>query len=103
MIQPRLLAVWPAAAAFLMTALSPAEASSTAWVGNQHAAVRLLTASDDVSGASPVEAGLEFRFAPGWHGYWRTPGDAGIAPVLDWSGPPASRPRPSPGPRRHAS
>ena len=75
-----------AAAAFLLGALSPAVAASTAWIGNQHAAVRLLTATENVSGASPVEAGLEFRFAPGWHGYWRTPGDAGIAPVLDWSG-----------------
>ena len=92
MIRPRLLttavAGTAAAAAVLLGALSPAAAASTAWVGNQHAAVRLLTATDDVSGASSVEAGLAFRFAPGWHGYWRTPGDAGIAPVLDWSGTP---------------
>ncbi len=64
---------------------APAAAATTDWVGNQHAAVRLISATDAVSGASPVEAGLEFRFAPGWHGYWRTPGDAGIAPVIDWS------------------
>ncbi len=67
---------------------APAAAAATDWVGNQHAAVRLITATDAVSGASPVEAGLEFRFAPGWHGYWRTPGDAGIAPVIDWSASP---------------
>ncbi len=77
-----------AATAFLVAALSPAAAASTAWIGNPHAAVRLLTASDTVSGGASVEAGLAFRFAPGWHGYWRTPGDAGIAPVLDWSGTP---------------
>ncbi len=88
MTRPRFLAVL-SAAAFLAAAIVPATASSTAWAGNQHAAVRLLTASDDVAGASPIEAGLEFRFAPGWHGYWRTPGDAGIAPVLDWSGTPS--------------
>jgi suppressor for copper-sensitivity B len=29
---------------------------------------------------------LEFRFAKEWHGYWRTPGDAGVAPDIDWSG-----------------
>jgi len=67
---------------------APAAAATTDWVGNQHAAVRLISATDAVSGASPVEAGLEFRFAPGWHGYWRTPGDAGIAPVIDWSASP---------------
>jgi len=67
---------------------APAAAATTDWVGNQHAGVRLISATDAVSGASPVEAGLEFRFAPGWHGYWRTPGDAGIAPVIDWSASP---------------
>ena len=48
--------------------------------------MRLITAVDTVATTSPVEAGLEFRFAPGWHGYWRTPGDAGVPPVIDWSG-----------------
>ena len=88
MTRPCLVATLFTSVGLIFAALMPAAAASTAWVGNQHAAVRLLTASDDVSGVSPVEAGLEFRFAPGWHGYWRTPGDAGIAPVLDWSGTP---------------
>ena len=65
-----------------------ADAASTAWVGDNHAAVRLITATDAVSSTSSLEAGLEFRYAPGWHGYWRTPGDAGVPPVLDWSGTP---------------
>ncbi len=66
--------------------MSSAEAATTAWVGDKHAAVRLITAADHVPTASAIEAGLEFRFAPGWHGYWRTPGDAGVPPVVDWSG-----------------
>ena len=66
--------------------MSSAEAATTAWVGDKHAAVRLITAADPVPTASAIEAGLEFRFAPGWHGYWRTPGDAGVPPVVDWSG-----------------
>ena len=65
-----------------------ADAASTAWIGDRHAAVRLITATDAVSGTSSLEAGLEFRYAPGWHGYWRTPGDAGVPPVVDWSGTP---------------
>jgi suppressor for copper-sensitivity B len=60
-------------------------AASTDWVGNNAAAVRLITASDNPGNASTLDAGLEFRFAKGWHGYWRTPGDAGVAPVIDWS------------------
>lgn len=30
-------------------------------------------------------AALRLRMAPGWHTYWRIPGDAGIAPRFDWS------------------
>jgi DsbC/DsbD-like thiol-disulfide interchange protein len=30
-------------------------------------------------------AAVEIRLAPGWHTYWRMPGEAGMAPVLDWS------------------
>jgi len=31
-------------------------------------------------------AALEIRMAPGWHTYWRAPGEGGIPPVFDWSG-----------------
>ncbi|MGE5539879.1 MAG: protein-disulfide reductase DsbD family protein [Gemmatimonas sp.] len=30
--------------------------------------------------------GLEFRLAPGWKTYWRSPGDAGLPAEVDWSG-----------------
>lgn len=31
-------------------------------------------------------AALRVRLAPGWHTYWRAPGEAGIPPEFDWSG-----------------
>ncbi|SDW43110.1 protein-disulfide reductase DsbD domain-containing protein [Celeribacter indicus] len=31
-------------------------------------------------------AALRVRLAPGWHTYWRAPGEAGIPPSFDWSG-----------------
>ncbi len=31
-------------------------------------------------------AGLQVRLAPGWKTYWRSPGDAGIPPQIDWTG-----------------
>lgn len=30
-------------------------------------------------------AGVEMTMEPGWHTYWRHPGDSGIAPTFDWS------------------
>ncbi|WP_233193008.1 protein-disulfide reductase DsbD domain-containing protein [Acidimangrovimonas sediminis] len=30
-------------------------------------------------------AALKLTLAPGWHTYWRAPGDAGIPPSFDWS------------------
>jgi DsbC/DsbD-like thiol-disulfide interchange protein len=30
-------------------------------------------------------AAIEIRLAPGWHTYWRVPGEAGIPPSFDWS------------------
>ena len=31
-------------------------------------------------------AGLQLALAPDWKTYWRSPGEAGIPPVFDWSG-----------------
>ena len=31
-------------------------------------------------------AALRITLNPGWKTYWRAPGDAGIPPLLDWSG-----------------
>jgi DsbC/DsbD-like thiol-disulfide interchange protein len=31
-------------------------------------------------------AALRLTLAPGWKTYWRSPGDAGIPPIFDWSG-----------------
>ncbi|WP_426440467.1 protein-disulfide reductase DsbD family protein [Bradyrhizobium genosp. P] len=74
-----------ASAGFMLSTAGGARAASTDWMGNSHAAVRLITASNNLENAATLDAGLEFRFAKGWHGYWRTPGDAGVAPVIDWS------------------
>lgn len=62
------------------------QAAATGWVGDAHAAARLVTAADATGSGKTVDAGLEIRLAPGWHAYWRTPGDAGVPPSIDWSG-----------------
>ena len=61
-------------------------AAATPWIGNAHAAARLITAEAAAGSAARLDAGLEIRLAPGWHAYWRTPGDAGVPPSIDWTG-----------------
>ncbi|WKA29537.1 protein-disulfide reductase DsbD domain-containing protein [Bradyrhizobium roseum] len=68
-----------------ITSTGSARAAATDWVGDRRAAVRLITATDNIPVESTLEARLEFRFAKGWHGYWRTPGNAGIPLAVDWS------------------
>lgn len=46
------------------------------------AKIRLLEGGQD--GAATLAA-LEITLEPGYLTYWRTPGDAGIAPAFDWS------------------
>ncbi len=48
-----------------------------------HATVSLVSDTDAVSPGTPFRIGLRIRLAPGWHTYWRNPGDAGVAPELD--------------------
>ena len=65
---------------------SHAAAAATPWVGDAHAAARLIAAVAATGATATVEAGLEIRLMPGWHVYWRSPGDAGIPPSIDFAG-----------------
>ena len=71
-------------AALVLAPSFAARAASSNWAGDQRASVRIVTATDGVQGDT-LQIGVEFRYPKGWHGYWRTPGDAGIAPIFDWS------------------
>ena len=70
---------------FACLAASPAFAASSAWTEADYASVRLISAVDATGNADRLPMGLEFRLADGWKIYWRTPGDAGLPPIPDWS------------------
>jgi suppressor for copper-sensitivity B len=65
---------------------TPAHAAASPWSGDAHAAARLVTATEATGSARHLAAGIEIRVAPGWHTYWRSPGDAGVAPRIAWRG-----------------
>ena len=64
-----------------MATLVRAEDSSP-WQRDAHSAVRLLAGSR--SGAVLL-GGIAIQLQPGWHTYWRTPGDSGVPPRFDFS------------------
>ncbi|MDB5601283.1 MAG: Cytochrome c-type biosis protein DsbD, protein-disulfide reductase [Xanthobacteraceae bacterium] len=56
---------------------------ASAWDQDLHAGARLIAGSKTPDGVR--RAGLEIRLDPGWHTYWRYPGDAGVPPQFDFS------------------
>jgi DsbC/DsbD-like thiol-disulfide interchange protein len=77
-----------------LCAMSLVAASSAAagdgvsrWDGDARSAVRLIAGSSAPGGGTvPLRAGIEIRLKPGWHTYWRYPGDAGVPPRFDFAG-----------------
>lgn len=61
----------------LFSAGSAARAAESPWVSADYAQARLIAGKD--------KAGIEIRLAPGWHAYWRMPGDGGLPPRFDWA------------------
>ena len=66
-----------------------AVAETGSWQGDANFQARLVSATSAVGNAGYLNAGLEFELEPGWKVYWRSPGDAGLPPELDFSTSPA--------------
>ena len=48
---------------------------------------QIITAENGVApGAGAISAGLALELGKGWKTYWRTPGEVGFPPQVDWSG-----------------
>lgn len=76
-------------AVFLLLACAPATAARAAasgWFEYDQGAVRLVAAGATSGTADEVPLGLQFRLKPGWKIYWRSPGDAGFPPIINWAG-----------------
>ncbi len=70
----------------LLGAAGPAHAAASAWFDTQQGGVRLVAATNAVGDRRTLSLGVEFRMKPGWKIYWRSPGDAGFPPQIDWTG-----------------
>ncbi|HXE17019.1 MAG TPA: protein-disulfide reductase DsbD domain-containing protein [Stellaceae bacterium] len=71
----------------LGVALPAAADTASPWFVTDQGRVRLVAGVNSVGGAdTTVPLGLEFDLKPHWKIYWRSPGDAGYPPRIDWVG-----------------
>ena len=71
----------------LGVALPAAADTASPWFVTDQGRVRLVAGVNSVGGAdTTVPFGLEFDLKPHWKIYWRSPGDAGYPPRIDWVG-----------------
>jgi thiol:disulfide interchange protein DsbD len=89
---------------FILLCAGPAVALESAPATSSRDTVTLVSDTDAVAPGTAFRIGLRFRLAPGWHTYWRNPGDAGVAPDLSLVLPPGTTSGPIawPAPRRLA-
>lgn len=60
---------------------------ASAWDTQPHTAARLIAGTINKTAKAPIVlAGVELKLDPGWHTYWRDPGDSGVPPTFDFSG-----------------
>ncbi|MDR3448703.1 MAG: protein-disulfide reductase DsbD family protein [Alphaproteobacteria bacterium] len=70
----------------LLVFLWPAQALALAgdWVRDDAVGVRLVSGNEAVGKDGALSLGLDVQLAEGWHTYWRSPGEAGLPPQIDW-------------------
>ncbi|USQ74517.1 protein-disulfide reductase DsbD family protein [Muricoccus roseus] len=84
-VRPRLLAAALVAFVLAWPVAAPMAASGP-WMSGEIVRARLLTAADTAGSDKEVRAGLQVAMGDGWDTYWRSPGDAGTPPAVDWTG-----------------
>jgi len=62
----------------------PLTIGSTAAAASENVQVRLRSAVDAVSAGAPFTVLIHFQIRPGWHIYWKNPGDSGLPPRVTW-------------------
>ena len=63
---------------------SMAGQNETQWSKTEHTSVRLISSISAIADNKIIKLGLQFKMKPGWKIYWRSPGDAGYPPNLNW-------------------
>ena len=64
-----------------------AASAAAAPVRQPHSEAELLTERSAVAPGGTLSVALRLRMDEGWHGYWKHPGDSGMATAIEWKLP----------------
>jgi thiol:disulfide interchange protein len=73
--------------ALLMGMLMPSPGAFAQAPDSKHIATRFIAETDAPSAGSVVSLAIHMTPEPGWHGYWKNPGDSGMEPSVAWTLP----------------
>jgi DsbC/DsbD-like thiol-disulfide interchange protein len=72
--------------ALSLAAVQPCRAADASdWDKDTRSAIRLIAGSTEANSAGALRAGIQMQLEPGWHTYWRYPGDSGVPPRFDFA------------------
>lgn len=80
--RPRTATLFRIGFSALVIGAEPAAAARSGWLAQERSQVRLLLSP---AADGTLAGGVDISLDPGWYTYWRTPGDAGVPPVFDFS------------------
>lgn len=92
--------IWVGAAALTLW-LFPIPGQSADTVRTANLTARLVAEQAVAVPGGTITVALHQEMAPGWHTYWRNPGDSGAAPTIDWQLPEGSTAAPLQWPAPH--
>lgn len=72
-------------ASTLLIASALTACSESHTITDNHITATLVADQDSVSPGSTFTLGVHFTLEPGWHIYWKNPGDSGLPPRFSWS------------------
>jgi DsbC/DsbD-like thiol-disulfide interchange protein len=72
------------AAALLLACAVPAAPARAA---SRHVQAELVSEVESIRAGQPFSLGLHLKMEPGWHTYWKNPGDSGLPTRLKWTLP----------------
>jgi len=80
-----LVAALAAAAGLALAVCAPAVQAAA--VRTPHVEAELVAAKTAIVPGEALTVALRLKLAPGWHTYWRNPGDSGLPTTLAWTDP----------------